>query len=126
MSGPQLQFSDQLHGEKYREEGEDFREAMNRIAFALKGDDEHFKKFRSIILGLYFLPAGRVQLASGSSRLVTSSNCFVSGIIEDSFAVASSNVPALEVTTNVSAVAAIVANYRMVPVISPVRIWPQI
>lgn len=83
--GPQLLFSDELHGEKYRNEGEDFREAMNRIAFALKGSDDHFKIFRQILLEQYFLPAGRVQLASGSSRKVTSSNCFVSGIIEDSF-----------------------------------------
>lgn len=83
--GPQLVFSDELHGEKYREVGEDFREGMNRIAFALKGDDEHYKRFRQILLEMSFLPAGRVQLASGSSRHVTSSNCFVSGIIEDSF-----------------------------------------
>ena len=83
--GPQLQFSDELHGEKYREVGEDFRESQNRIAFALKGSDEHYKLFRQILLEMYFLPAGRVQLASGSSRNVTSSNCFVSGKVEDSF-----------------------------------------
>lgn len=90
--GPQLQFSDQLHGEKYREVREDFREAMNRIAFALKGSDEHYRSFRQIILDMAFLPAGRVQLASGSSRNVTSSNCFVSGIIEDSFVEGSGSI----------------------------------
>ena len=31
-----------------------------------------------------FLPAGRVQTATGSPRAVTAFNCFVSGKIEDS------------------------------------------
>lgn len=84
MTGPTLPFSDELHAEKYRGEGEDFREAMNRIANALKDDDGHFQVFKEIIREQRFLPAGRVQSAMGSIRDVTPYNCFVSGTIEDS------------------------------------------
>lgn len=85
MSGPQLAFSEELHAQKYRGEGESFREAMNRVANALKDDEQHYKDLRDILLDMRFLPAGRVQSAMGSTRSVTPYNCFVSGTIEDSF-----------------------------------------
>ena len=37
--GPTQPFSDELHQQKYRSEGESFREAMNRVAAGLKDDD---------------------------------------------------------------------------------------
>lgn len=83
--GPQLAFSDQLHATKYRNEGESFREAMNRVASALKDDDQSFHDFRDILMDMRFLPAGRVQAAMGAPRAVTPYNCFVSGTIADSF-----------------------------------------
>lgn len=83
--GPKLPFSERLHAEKYRAEGESFEEAMNRVASALKDDDKHYKAFRDILLDMRFLPAGRVQAAMGSSKNVTPYNCYVSGVIEDSF-----------------------------------------
>ena len=81
----ETEFSNQLHAEKYRADGESFKEAMNRVASALTDDQDHFHVFRDILLGLRFLPAGRVQAAAGSPKRVTPYNCFVSGTIEDSF-----------------------------------------
>ncbi|ALF51538.1 ribonucleotide reductase [Pseudomonas phage PAE1] len=85
MHGPQVPYSQELHAQKYRGSGESFREAMNRIAAALKDDDQHFADFRDALLGMRFLPAGRIQSAMGSTRQVTPYNCYVSGTINDSF-----------------------------------------
>lgn len=85
MHGPQVPYSKELHSQKYRGSGESFREAMNRIAAALKDDDQHFADFRDALLGMRFLPAGRIQSAMGSTRQVTPYNCYVSGTINDSF-----------------------------------------
>jgi ribonucleoside-diphosphate reductase alpha chain len=85
MYGPQLPISEEIHSEKYRTGGEDFREAVGRIANALKDNDEHYDKLRDILLDMRFMPAGRIQSAMGSGKSVTPYNCFVSGTIEDSF-----------------------------------------
>ena len=82
--GPTLPISEEIHAMKYRQEGESFREAMSRIADALKDTDDHFHNFRDILLDMRFLPAGRVQAAMGSVRQVTPYNCFVSPTIPDS------------------------------------------
>lgn len=82
--GPTLPISEEIHQLKYRQDGESFREAMSRIADALKDSDEHFHKFRDILLDMRFLPAGRVQAAMGAARQVTPYNCFVSPTIPDS------------------------------------------
>ncbi|RUQ67319.1 adenosylcobalamin-dependent ribonucleoside-diphosphate reductase [Brucella abortus] len=83
--GPTLTFSDRLHAEKYRLPHEDFREACNRVASALKDDDQHFRSFRDALLDMRFMPAGRIQAAMGAPKAVTPYNCYVSGTIEDSF-----------------------------------------
>lgn len=83
--GPRTAGADAIHAMKYREVGEDFREAMNRVAFALKDDDKHYHELREILLDMRFLPGGRVQNAMGASRETTPYNCFVSGTIADSF-----------------------------------------
>ncbi len=83
--GPELAFSEDLHAQKYRGEGESFREAMNRVATALSDDDGHYKEFREILLDMRFMPGGRIQSSMGSTRQTTPYNCFVSGTIEDSF-----------------------------------------
>lgn len=92
MQGPQVPYSQELHAQKYRGSGESFREAMNRIAAALKDNDEHFADFREALLGMRFLPAGRIQSAIGSTRQVTPYNCYVSGTIADSFVSGSGNI----------------------------------
>lgn len=81
--GPQTPFAQNLHAEKYRGEGESFREYANRVAAALTDKDE-FHEFRDILLRQSFLPGGRIQSAVGSTRDTTPYNCYVSGTIEDS------------------------------------------
>lgn len=82
--GPTLSVSRDIHALKYRGRGESFREAMNRVANALKDDEHHYYQFRDILLNMRFLPAGRVQTAMGSPRQTTPYNCFVSMTIPDS------------------------------------------
>jgi ribonucleoside-diphosphate reductase alpha chain len=83
--GPKTAYSDQLHAEKYRLPGETFRDAMNRVAGALKDDQGHYHAFREVLLGMRFMPAGRIQAAMGSPKNTTPYNCYVSGNIPDSF-----------------------------------------
>lgn len=83
--GPQTSFAEDIHKGKYRNEGESFREAMNRVASALKDNDAHYQAMREILLNQRFMPAGRIQAAIGSTKGVTPYNCYVSGTIEDSF-----------------------------------------
>lgn len=85
MLGPQHPFSESLHAEKYRNPGESFRDAMNRVAQATSDDDSHYHEFRDVLLKMRFMPGGRVQAAMGSARTVTPYNCFVSGTIDDTF-----------------------------------------
>ncbi len=84
MQGPQLAFSDTMHGEKYRGPQETFRDYGYRVASALKDDDDHFKHFSQLLLDQFYLPAGRIQAAAGALWEVTPYNCFVCGTIEDS------------------------------------------
>ena len=74
--GPQTPYSDQLHAEKYRLPGEMFRDAMGRVASALKDSDLHYHVFRDVLLDMRFMPAGRVQAAMGAPKQVTPYNCF--------------------------------------------------
>ena len=83
--GPQTKAADILHAMKYRSEGEDFREAMNRVAFGLKDDDRRYHELREVLLDMRFCPGGRIQQAIGAGSITTPYNCFVSGPIEDSF-----------------------------------------
>lgn len=82
--GPTITISQEIHAMKYRTKGETFREAMTRVAEALKDDPSHFTEFRDILYDMRFMPAGRVQSAMGAPREVTPYNCFVSITIEDS------------------------------------------
>tara|TARA_R110002153_G_scaffold66396_8_gene177523 strand:- start:2301 stop:4013 length:1713 start_codon:yes stop_codon:yes gene_type:complete len=86
MNGPLTPFSQFLHADKYRAAGESFDESTNRIASALTdGTRSQFLELRTILRDMRFMPAGRIQAAVGSTRNVTAYNCFVSGIIDDSF-----------------------------------------
>jgi len=77
---------------KYRGEGEDFREAINRVASALKDSDDHYQAFRRIMGDMRFMPGGRIQGAMGATRATTPYNCYVSGTIEDSFVHGEGNI----------------------------------
>ena len=82
MSPSTETLGDWLHKKKYRQEGESFEGAMNRIATTLAPKS---KKFNEILQERRFLPAGRIQASIGiDNRQVTALNCFVSGIINDS------------------------------------------
>jgi len=83
--GPTLPISEEIHAMKYRGEGESFTGAMARVAQAISDDEDHFKQLKDILYNQRFLPAGRVQAAMGSPKIVTPYNCFVSGTISDSF-----------------------------------------
>ena len=89
---PTLPVSKEIHANKYRSHGETFKECCNRIANELKDNNEHYHKFRDMLLDMRFLPAGRVQAAMGSSKKVTGFNCFVSGTIADSFVEGDGNI----------------------------------
>ncbi len=82
--GPSLPISKDIHSLKYRAKGESFKEAMIRVADALKDTNDHYLALKDVLLNMRFLPAGRVQSAMGSPRAVTPYNCFVSRTIEDS------------------------------------------
>lgn len=82
--GPTLKVSEEIHSLKYRSKGESFKDAMIRVADALKDCEDHYQEVKRLLLNQYFLPAGRVQAAMGSPKIVTAFNCFVSGTIADS------------------------------------------
>lgn len=90
--GPQTRVGDYFHAMKYRGEGEDFREANNRVASALKDSDSHYHILREITGTQRFMFAGRIQSAMGSARATTPYNCYVSGTIEDSFVHGEGNI----------------------------------
>jgi ribonucleoside-diphosphate reductase alpha chain len=92
MHGPTLPISQQTHAQKYREEGEDYREYGGRVSNALTDTPEEFLAFREDLLTQRTLPAGRIQKAAGSLRGVTMYNCFVSGTIQDSFVSGEGNI----------------------------------
>jgi ribonucleoside-diphosphate reductase alpha chain len=83
--GPRTQAADNLHSMKYRGPGEDYRECINRICFALKDNDNHYHATRDIVLPMRFMFGGRIQSAMGAIRQVTAFNCFASGTILDSY-----------------------------------------
>jgi ribonucleoside-diphosphate reductase alpha chain len=91
ICGPTVPFCEEVHSQKYRSEGESFREAINRVASALQDDDEHFHKIQEIMLDMRFMPGGRIQTAMGSTKNVTPYSCFVIPI-EDSFVDGSNSI----------------------------------
>ena len=82
--GPVVPISEEIHAMKYRSKGETFKDAMARIAGTLADNEEHRVALKKILYNQRFLPAGRIQSATGAPRRVTAFNCFVSGVIEDS------------------------------------------
>lgn len=84
MTGPKTQISDDLHAEKYRSAGEDFRESMNRIA-GKTSSEARFHETRDMLLAQRFLPGGRIQATIGTAKKTTPLNCFTSSVILDQF-----------------------------------------
>lgn len=82
--GPKTKIAQETHERKYRGRGEDFEEYATRVADTLTDNYDDFLTLRNILGCQRFLPAGRVQAAVGSPKIVTAFNCFVSPKIEDS------------------------------------------
>jgi ribonucleoside-diphosphate reductase alpha chain len=85
IMGPQTEAADQIHAMKHRGERETFRDAVNRVSLALADDDMHYHRLREVIGSMRFSPAGRIWAGAGSAKNVTLANCFMSGIITDSY-----------------------------------------
>lgn len=69
---------------KYRQKGETHKQKCGRIADTLSDNPEHDRRFYEALRDQVFLPAGRVQAATGAVRSVTAFNCFVMNTIPDS------------------------------------------
>ena len=83
--GPKTAVGQYVFGTKYAQQGETPRDVYGRVASALCFGHEHYHKFRDLLASQKFLPGGRIMAGAGASRAVTLYNCFVSGIISDSF-----------------------------------------
>ncbi len=83
--GPQTAMGQYILSKKYAQKGETWRDVSNRVASALADGSEHYHAFRQIMLHQRFIPGGRILAGAGTSKSVCLHNCFVSGVIEDSF-----------------------------------------
>ena len=81
--GPTVSLSEEIDKMKYRQEGEDFHDKIERMAHSMSDDTGHEEALLDIFGNMRFLAAGRVQSSMGSKRITTSYNCFVSGSIDD-------------------------------------------
>lgn len=80
----EFRYYDQLHSEKYRDEGQSREDHVRNIAYNLSTDEHHFEKLYDSLAKNRFLPAGRVQAAMGAcEREVSPFNCSVSQTIHD-------------------------------------------
>lgn len=81
----ELEYYDQLHQQKYRDQGQSFLDHCRVTAQNLASNELHGEKIFEALLDRRFLPAGRVQAALGATeREVSPFNCSVSQSIEDS------------------------------------------
>lgn len=82
--GPVTPFSQDLHKLKYRLEGETFEEFVERFSNSVSDSESHYENLLDIIGNQRFMPAGRVQLATGNPSKITTYNCLLGGKISDS------------------------------------------
>lgn len=85
ITSNELEYYDQLHQEKYRDQGQSFLDHCKVTAKNLASNELHGEKIFEVLVDRRFLPAGRVQAALGAvDREVSPFNCSVSQKIEDS------------------------------------------
>lgn len=82
--GPQTPAGQATLALKYAQKGEGWREVANRVAAALCDSPEHYHAFRDAVTDMRFVPGGRILAGTGTTKVVTLANCFVSGTIRDS------------------------------------------
>lgn len=75
MYGPTLPISVELHAQKYRQKDETFDQMVGRLSATLSDGKIHEHHLKEIFGHQHFMPAGRVQNAIGSNRIVTAYNC---------------------------------------------------
>lgn len=78
------ELADIIKKEKYCQEGETFKELVDRVAGVTAEDNNHFRVLQDILYNERFLPGGRIQSSVGSLRDTTPLNCYVSRTIPDS------------------------------------------
>lgn len=83
MIGPQNPFSEQLHAQKYRADGETYDEYCVRYSRTTSDDEAHFRQLLDGTRSMRILPAGRQQRAVGTPHRITALNCFVSEQLKD-------------------------------------------
>ena len=72
--GPTIAISEEIHAMKYRGKGESFKEAMTRVAEALKDDEGHFNNFRTIFNNPFFLRPLLKKSMFNRNKLIYQSN----------------------------------------------------
>lgn len=78
-------YSESIWSKKYRDENDkSVEDTWRRISHALASDEKEQGEFYDLLENFKFLPAGRIQASIGSSRKITSANCFVMDKIDDS------------------------------------------
>lgn len=81
----ELEYYDQLHQEKYRDQNQTFDNHCLTLSNNLASNPQHQLKILDALRARRFLPAGRVQAAGGATeREVSYFNCSVSQRIDDS------------------------------------------
>ncbi len=85
MPGPALEYCDFLHYTKYRLPAENHDRFAIRFSTALADSPSHYDHVLDITNARRFYAAGRIQAWAGSPKIVTPYNCFVGGVINDSF-----------------------------------------
>lgn len=83
--GPQTPAGQEIFAQKYAKPNETYRDMCGRVASELTTNPLQYRAFREIMLRMAFLPGGRNIAALGTSKSACAHNCFVSGVIADSY-----------------------------------------
>lgn len=85
LYGPRTSFGQAIHAAKYRAPEENFDDYCVRYSRAVSDNERDFRRTLQYTRSQELLPAGRQQHSMGRPYLTTAFNCFVGGIIPDSF-----------------------------------------
>lgn len=83
--GPRTAFGQLLHSTKYRAKEEKFDDYCVRWSRATTDNDKDFRRALRYTRDQSLLPAGRQQHSMGRPYLTTAYNCFIGGLIPDSY-----------------------------------------
>lgn len=83
--GPRTEFGQIMHGTKYRAPEEKYDDYCVRWSRATTDNDKDFRRGLRYTRDQTILPAGRQQFSMGRPFMTTAYNCFVGGLIPDSY-----------------------------------------